>query len=162
MSLFLSTKKTYGYHICCSIHLSAVSPSAQCLSLLINDFIICSSSNKLIIIVTTSFSLSSKCSLNTFLSLHICIVSVTAFCIIPCCFVYTIKCLKFFNTTVKRNNPNQGCFSSHTIKSWAIIAVFLILHEIWIVYFSKIFVLNMTNIPFLIIHNILLVKSHRY
>ncbi len=39
------------------INLSAVFLASSCLSLLINDFIICSLSNKLIIIVTTSFSL---------------------------------------------------------------------------------------------------------
>ena len=64
------------------------------LSLLINDFIICSSLNKLIIIVTTFFSLCAKYSLKTFLSLHMRIVSVTAFCVIPCSFVCSLKTLQ--------------------------------------------------------------------
>ncbi len=72
----------------------ALSCTASCRSLLINDFIICSSSNKLIIIVTTSFSLCAKYSLKTFLSLQIRIVSVTAFCIIPCCVVCSLKTLQ--------------------------------------------------------------------
>ena len=58
----------------CSIR-KAFSFATSYRSLLINDFIICSSSNKLIIIVTTSFSLPSKYSIRTFLSLHMRIVS---------------------------------------------------------------------------------------
>ncbi len=74
-------------------------------------------------------------------------------------YLLIINCLKFFNTTAKWNKPKQGCFFiMHTIKSWAIIAVFFILHEVWIVCFSKLFVLNMIDISFLIIHSILPVK----
>lgn len=68
------------------ISCSAIALSVPCLSLLINDFIICSSSNKLIIIVTTSFSLCAKYSLKTFLSLHMRIVS-----------VQRANCFYFFN-----------------------------------------------------------------